>query len=88
MVPNKKKSSRATRQPEASIPGGNTLSLVTFHGGERGFMAKNEDSDAVAFFDMDGEPIYSHPGWMVVIRQLGEYLPDDEDAFWSLIARA
>jgi hypothetical protein len=50
-------------------------------------MAKNDDSDVVAFFDMDGEPINSHLGWLVVNRKLGEYQPDDLDGFWALVAR-
>ena len=88
MVSNKRqKSFRATRQREFTIPGGNTLSLVAFHDGSRGFMAKNEEADALGFFDLDGERLYSNPGLMMEIRLLGEYAPGDEDGFWALVAR-
>ena len=88
MVPTtKKKSSRSIQTFEPSIPGGNTLSLVAFRNGERGFMATGEDSSALGFFDIDGEPIYNDPGFLTVIRDLGEYEPGDEDAFWALVAR-
>ena len=83
----RQKSPRTTQQPEASIPGGNTLSLVAFHDGERGLMAKNEVSDALAFFDLGGDRIGSNPGFMMVIRELGAYVPGDTDAFWALVAR-
>ena len=88
MVPTKKKkSSRSIQEQEPSIPGGNTLSLVAFGNGERGFMAKGEDSSALGFFDLDGEPIYFDPGFLTVIRNLGAYAPGDKDGFWALVAR-
>jgi len=88
MVPTKKqKASRSVHSSEPSIPGGNTLSLVAFQNGERGFMAKGEDSSALGFFNIDGESIYVDPGFLMVIRNLGEYAPGDEDAFWALVAR-
>jgi hypothetical protein len=88
MVPTKKmKTSRPIQLPEPSIPGGNVLSLVAFRNGERGIMAKGKDSSALGFFNIDGEPIYSDPGFAVVVRNLGEYAPGDEDGFWALVAR-
>jgi len=88
MVPTKKqKTSRSIQQSEPSIPGGNTLSLVAFQNGERGFVAKGEDSSNVGFSNIAGESIHVDPGYFTVIRNLGEYAPGDEDAFWALVAR-
>jgi hypothetical protein len=88
MVPTKKmKFARTIQESEPSIPGGNTLSLVAFRNGERGLMAKGEDSASLDFFNLDGEPIYSDPGFSVVVRNLGEYAPGDQDGFWALVAR-
>ena len=88
MVPKKNhKSKKQVQIFEPSIPGGVTLSLVEFQNGERGFMAKGEDSSAMEFFDLDGEVIQSDPGLMMVIRTLGEYEPGDEAGFWDLVTR-
>ena len=87
MVSKKKNTPSTAQQTEVSIPGGNRLSLVAFRDGERGFMAQNEDGAACGFFDIDGERISYDPGFMMVIRSLGEYAPGDQDAFWALIAR-
>jgi hypothetical protein len=88
MVPTKKrKSSRSIQEHEPSIPGGNTLSLVDFCNGERGFLARNGDSETVGLFNFEGEAIYSRPEFLAVIRELGEYAPGDEDGFWALVAR-
>jgi hypothetical protein len=88
MVPTTKKKSSRTVQPfEPSIPGGNVLSLVVFQNGERGFMATGEDSSSLEFFDLDGERIFNDPGFLTVIRDLGEYARGDEDGFWALVAR-
>jgi hypothetical protein len=89
MVPNmkKQKTSRSIQPFEPSIPGGNTLSLVAFSNGERGFIAASEDSAALGFFNIDGEPIYYDPGFLTVIRDLGEYEPGDEAGFWALVMR-
>jgi len=88
MVPTtKKKTSRTIQMFEPSIPGGNTLSVVAFSNGERGFMATSEDGSVLGVFNIDGEPIYHDPGFVAVIRDLGEYEPGDEDGFWALVAR-
>jgi hypothetical protein len=63
------------------------LSLVAFQNGSKGFMAKGEDSSALGFFDLDGEPLYFDPGFLTGIRDLGAYDPGDEDGFWALVAR-
>ena len=87
MVPMKKKASRQIDSNDRCIPGGNQLSLVAFRNGARGLMAKGEDSSALGFFDLDGERISFDPGLTMVIRELGEYAPGDEDGFWALVAR-
>jgi hypothetical protein len=88
MVPTKKqKTSRSVLSLEPSIPGGNTLSLIAFSNGERGFMAASEDCSALGFFDIDGDPIYVDPGFLTVIRDLGVYEAGDDDGFWALVAR-
>ena len=50
-------------------------------------MAKSEDGSVLAFFDIDGEPVYSKPGFKMAIYILGEYAPSDADGFWTLVAR-
>jgi len=87
MVPTNKKASRSFQPTDRSIPGGNTLSLVAFRNGERGLMAQGEDSSSLELFNLDGERIFSDPGLTMVIRELGEYAPGDEDGFWALVAR-
>jgi len=88
MVPNKKqKASRSIQPNNPTTPGGNTLSLVAFHNGERGLMAQGEDCSALEIFNLGGERIFSDPGLTMVIRELGEYAPGDEDGFWALVAR-
>ena len=73
---------------EPRRPGDNDLYLVAFRGGSKGFMARNEDSAALAFFDAGGERLYGDPGWNMVVRCLGSYAPGDEDGFWALVTRA
>lgn len=87
MVSKKQKSPRTVPQTELSIPGGNTLSLVVFRDGSRGFMAKSEDGAGCGFYDIDGGRICYDPGFMMEIRSLGEYAPGDGDGFWALVAR-
>jgi len=51
-------------------------------------MARCEDTAALGFFNIDGDPIYGDPGWNMVVPELGEYAPGDEDGFWALVAGA
>ena len=87
MVPTKKNASRPVQPIYRTILGGNTLSLVALRNGERGLMAQGEDSSALELFNLDGERIFSDPGFTMVILELGEYAPGDEDGFWALVAR-
>jgi len=87
MVSKKQNLSRTIHQSEVSIPGGNTLSLVAFRDGTKGFMAQSEDGAGCGFYDIDGERICYDPGFMMEIRSLGEYAPGDGDGFWALVAR-
>lgn len=66
----------------------NTLQQVTYLDGNRGFVAKNDDSSSQSFFDEDGQELYSNPGPFVVIRELGQYDAGDADGFWALVAQA
>lgn len=75
------------RDPVPDPSATNSLHLIAFRNGSKGFMARSQDSASLAFFDEDGDPILCDPGWNMVVRKLGDYLPGDQDGFWALVAR-
>lgn len=75
------------RDPAPDPSATNSLYMIAFRDGSKGFMARSQDSAALAYFDEDGDPILCHPGWNMVVRELGRYAPGDEDGFWALVAR-
>ena len=76
------------RNPAPDPSATNSLYLVAFRDGSKGFMARSQDCSSLAFFNEDGDPICCDPCWNVVVRELGHFAPCDEDGFWALVARA